>query len=252
MRHSRLLAPTSGTHYFFTTAPLPCPYFADRVERRVITELCGGHAQPLHETLTRAGYRRSHGIAYAPACPGCDDCVAVRILADQFTPSRTQRKILSRNSELEVIEVAPLANEEQFALFTTYQNSRHAGGDMESMDFSDYQSLVEENIIDTALVEFRHENRLVGVILIDKLSDGLSAVYSFFDTDMETRRSLGTYMILWLAQHARAQGLRYVYLGFWIDGCRKMSYKTSFQPLEMYSSNGWQVPQSKQDQEPSE
>ncbi|MBC8268212.1 MAG: arginyltransferase [Rhodospirillaceae bacterium] len=252
MRHSRLLAPTSGTHYFFTTAPLPCPYFADRVERRVITELGDRQAQSLHETLTRAGFRRSHGIAYAPACPGCDDCVAVRILADQFKLSRTQRKILSRNSDLEVMEVAPFANEEQFALFSTYQNSRHAGGDMENMDFSDYQSLVEENIIDTALVEFRHQDRLVGAILIDKLRDGFSAVYSFFDTDMENRRSLGTYMILWLVQHARAQGLHYVYLGFWIDGCRKMSYKTGFQPLEMYSPQGWKESETRQGVKPTE
>jgi leucyl-tRNA---protein transferase len=252
MRHSRLLAPTSGTHYFFTTAPLPCPYFADRVERRVITELVGDQAQPLHETLTRAGYRRSHGIAYAPACPGCDDCVAVRIRADQFKLSRTQRKILSRNTDLQAMEVSPLANEEQFALFSTYQNLRHAGGDMESMDFSDYQSLVEENLIDTALVEFRQQDRLVGAILIDKLCDGFSAVYSFFDTDMESRRSLGTFMILWLVEHARAQGLHYVYLGFWIDGCRKMSYKTGFQPLELYSAQGWEVFQNKQGEEPVE
>lgn len=241
MRHSRLLTPKSSTHYFFTTAPSPCPYFADRVERRVATELDGSQAQPLLETLTVAGYRRSHGIAYAPACPGCNDCVAVRILADQFIPSRTQRKINTRNADLEVLEVAPLANREQFALFTAYQNSRHAGGDMKSMDFCDYQSLVEDNLIDTALIEFRHVDKLVGVILIDKLADGVSAVYSFFDTDMESRRSLGTFMILWLVKHVRAQTLRYVYLGFWIDGCRKMSYKISFQPLEMYSPLGWKT-----------
>jgi len=246
MRHSPLLAPTSGSHYFFTTAPLPCPYFADRVERRVITELAGRNSQALHETLTRAGYRRSHGVAYAPACPGCNDCIAVRIRADQFNPSRTQRKIMNRNSDLEATEVAPLANEEQYALFTTYQVSRHSGGDMEGMDSNDYRALVEENTVDSALIEFRHRDKLVGVIIIDKLIDGFSAVYSFFDTDMETRRSLGTYMILWLAQRARALELRYVYLGFWINGCRKMSYKTDFQPLEIYSTNKWSEFESKQ------
>lgn len=239
MRHSPLLGPTKGSHYFFTTAPLPCPYFADRVERRVITELAGDDAQTLHETLSRAGYRRSHGVAYAPACPGCNDCIAVRIRADQFQCSRTQRKIMARNSDLEAMQIAPVANEEQFALFATYQISRHSGGDMEGMDFADYRSLVEENTIDTFLIEFRQRDRLVAAIIVDKLSDGFSAVYSFFDTDMESRRSLGTYMILWLARHARALGLNYVYLGFWIDGCRKMSYKTAFQPLEVYSAKGW-------------
>lgn len=239
MRHSPLLAPLGGTHYFFTTAPLPCPYFADRVERRVITELVGKDSQSLHEALTRAGYRRSHGVAYAPACPGCSDCIAVRIQAGNFKPSRTQRRIKKRNADLVAAEVAPLANEEQFALFASYQSSRHSGGDMETMDFSDYRSLVEENSIDTALIEFRLEERLVAGIIIDKLSDGFSAVYSFFDTDMESRRSIGTYMILWLVQHAREMGLEHVYLGFWIDGCRKMSYKTDFQPLEYFSCGIW-------------
>jgi len=240
MRHSPLLAPLKGNHYFFTTAPLPCPYFADRVERRVITELTGSDSQPLHETLTRAGYRRSHGVAYAPACPGCNDCIAARIRADHLKLSRTQRKILSRNDDLEVTEVAPVANEEQFILFADYQVTRHSGGDMETMVYADYRSLVEENSIETALLEFRHHGRLVGGIIIDKLCDGFSAVYSFFDTDMESRRSLGSFMILWLARHTRDLGLSYVYLGYWIEGCKKMSYKKDFQPLEMFTPNGWQ------------
>ncbi len=241
MRHSRLLSPLKGPHYFFTTAPLPCPYFADRVERRVLTELTGKDSQSLHEALTQAGYRRSHGVAYAPACPGCNDCVSVRIRVPEFKPSKTQRRIRKRNEDIVATEVAPIANEEQFALFAAYQASRHAGGDMETMDFSDYQSLLEENTIDTALIEFRCEERLVAGIIIDKLSDGFSAVYSFFDTDVEPRRSLGTYMILWLVQHAQELQQSYVYLGFWINNCRKMAYKTSFRPLEHYSSGKWSL-----------
>lgn len=239
MRHNRLLSHLNGPHYFFTTAPLPCPYFADRVERRVLTELTGKDAQSLHESLTQAGYRRSHGVAYAPACPGCNDCVSVRIPVSDFKPSKTQRRIGKRNQDLIAAEVAPIANEEQFALFASYQSSRHAGGDMETMDFSDYQSLLEENSIDTALIEFRHSEHLVAGIIIDKLSDGFSAVYSFFDTDFESRRSLGNYMILWLVQHALEQQRDYVYLGFWINNCRKMAYKTDFQPLEKYSQGYW-------------
>ena len=239
MRHSLLLGSLTGAHYFFTTTPLPCPYFADRVERRVITELTGKDSQSLHEALTRAGYRRSHGVAYAPTCPGCNDCVSVRIRADDFQPSRSQRKIINRNSDIEAMEVAPVANEEQFILFASYQSSRHSGGDMESMDFSDYQSLLEENTIDTGLVEFRQQDRLVAGLLIDRLSDGYSAVYSFFDTDIESRRSLGTYMVLWLIDNARAQGLEHVYLGFWINNCRKMSYKADFTPLEYYIDGVW-------------
>ena len=107
------------------------------------------------------------------------------------------------------------------------------------MDYSDYQSLVQENMIDTAIIEFRQKDRLVSCIIIDKLTDGFSAVYSFFDVKNEQRRSLGTYMILWLIEYSKSLGLKHVYLGFWINNCRKMSYKTDFQPLDYFSSGVW-------------
>lgn len=138
-----------------------------------------------------------------------------------------------------------MANQEQYALFALYQVSRHSGGDMEGMTFDDYRSLVEENAINTCLIEFRLDGKLVAAIIIDRLTDGFSAVYSFFDADLENRRSIGSYMILWLAMQARALELSYVYLGYWIDGCRKMSYKTGFKPLEMYSLQGWQKAETK-------
>jgi len=239
MRHAPLKAPLNSAHFFFTTSPLPCPYFADRVERRVITELVGRDSQALHDQLTRAGFRRSHGAAYAQACPDCNECIAIRIRAREFKPSRSQRRITKRNIELVAREVPAIANEEQFILFESYQASRHAGGDMETMGYSDYQSLVEENTIDTSIIEFRHNDRLVACIIVDKLSDGFSAVYSFFDSESENRRSLGTYMVLWLTEHTRTLGLDHVYLGFWINNCRKMSYKTDFQPLDYFSSGSW-------------
>ena len=242
MRHLPLLASLSSVHFFDTTSPLPCPYFADRVERRVVTELVGQDSQPLHDQLTRAGFRRSHGTAYAQACPACNACIAIRIRAHEFKSSRRQRRITKRNKELVANEVSAIANEEQFILFKSYQASRHTGGDMETMDYSDYQSLIEENSIDTTLIEFRYNDRLVACIIVDKVSDGFSAVYSFFDTEFESRRSLGTFMILWLVEHAKALKLDYVYLGFWIKNCRKMSYKKDFQPLDCFLSGSW-VPQ---------
>ena len=241
MRHDPPHPPLNSTHFFFTTAPLPCPYFSDRVERRVITELVGPDSQALHDQLTRAGFRRSHGTAYAQACSGCNDCIAIRIKAREFSSSRSQRRIAKRNNELVANEVSAIANEEQFILFEAYQTSRHAGGDMETMEYSDYQSLVEENTINTAIIEFRHNDRLVACIIVDKISDGFSAVYSFFDTEFESRRSLGTFMILWLIEHTRLLELDYVYLGFWINNCQKMSYKKNFQPLECFLSGSWEL-----------
>ena len=237
MRHS----PQSSVRFFFTTAPLPCPYFPDRIERRVVTELLGQDANHLHDVLTHAGFRRSHGIAYVPSCPDCEACISVRIPVDEFKPSKTQRQIFNRNVGLTARAMPAKANEEQFALFAAYQASRHTGGDMEKMNSDDYQALVEETNVDTRVIEFRDgKDHLVACCLIDVLTDGLSALYSFFDTEIATRRSLGTFMILWLINHAKELQLDYVYLGFWIKDCKKMSYKATYSPLEGFTPSGWQ------------
>ena len=233
--------PFHSTQFFFATAPLPCPYLPGRVERRVVTELVGRDVAALHDALSVAGYRRSHGIAYAPACPDCTACVAARIVVDGFTPSRSQRRVWNINAAVRAEETQRLATEEQFALFAAYQNSRHADGEMARMDFLDYRALVEDNPVDTAIVEFRDPSHsLLGTCVVDRLGSGLSAVYSFFDPAL-SRRSLGTYMVLWMVERARALGLRYVYLGFWVADCAKMSYKASFQPLEGYTPEGWRL-----------
>ncbi|MHA1597565.1 MAG: arginyltransferase [Alphaproteobacteria bacterium] len=238
MRHN----PQSNAQFYFTTSPMPCPYFHDRIERRLVTELAGRGAVKLHDTLTHAGFRRSHGISYAPCCPDCNDCRSVRVLSETFRPSRSQRRILNRNAGLTAHPARTLATEEQYVLFAAYQQSRHGGGDMAGMEFSDYQSLVEETCIETELIEFRDaDDVLVAACLTDRVSDGLSAVYSFYDPDAEPRLSLGTYMILSLIERTQAMGLPYVYLGFWIRDCAKMSYKSAFRPLEVYAPDGWEI-----------
>lgn len=236
MRHQ----PLPDTRFFFSTAPLPCPYIAGRTERRVVTELGGRDANALHDQLSMAGFRRSHGICYVPACPNCDACVAVRVVVDEFKPSKTQKRILKRNRDLSAEIVEPVATHEQYSLFYDYQRSRHNGGDMAKMDFLDYQALIEDTPVSTLVVEFRFASgTLAGVCLVDRLGDGLSAVYSFFDNS-EADRSLGTYMILWMIDEAFGQGLPYMYLGFWIDGCSNMSYKSRFKPLERVTPDGWE------------
>lgn len=236
MRHQAL----PDTRFFFSTAPLPCPYIEGRIERRVVTELVGRDANALHDQLSMAGFRRSHGICYVPACPNCDACVAVRVVVDEFKPGKSFKRILRRNTDLSVEIVEPVATHEQYALFSDYQRSRHQGGDMSKMDFLDYQALIEDTPVNTFVVEFRKPSgTLAGACLVDRLSDGLSAVYSFFD-EAETDRSLGTYIILWLIDEAYGQELPYMYLGFWIDGCSNMAYKSRFKPLERITPDGWE------------
>ncbi len=225
--------------FFYTTAPMPCPYLAGRTERKIVTELTGPEAEVLHDRLSRAGFRRSHNIAYSPVCPGCQACIPIRVVCADFQPDRTQRRVARWNEGLRVHEATSRATAEQFGLFQRYQQARHNDGDMASMGFYDYRAMVEDTPITTSILEFRDaEDRLVAACLTDWLSDGLSAVYSFYDPSLE-RLSLGTYMVLWLVQRARALSLPYVYLGYWVPQSRKMAYKARYRPSEILASGHW-------------
>jgi len=233
--------PPRRPQFFYTTAPLPCPYVAGRTERKVVTEITGPDAEQLHDKLSRAGFRRSHNIAYAPVCPSCQACVPIRIPVEHFRPERTLKRILNMNAAVEGFEVPARATAEQFQLFQRYQKARHGDGDMAAMSFYDYRAMVEDTPIETLVIEFRDpDDRLVAACLTDRLSDGLSAVYSFFQPGLE-RRSLGTLSILWMVERARTLGLPYVYLGYWVSDSPKMSYKARFKPVEILSGGIWRV-----------
>jgi arginine-tRNA-protein transferase len=231
--------PVRRPNFFYTTAPLPCPYVPGRTERKVVTELSGVSAESLHDRLSRGGFRRSHNIAYAPVCPNCNACVPIRIRAKDFVPNRTQKRIARLNADLTAAEVPPRATAEQFQLFQRYQQARHGEGDMASMSFYDYRAMVEDTPIDTCIVEFRdREERLLGACLTDRLGDGLSAVYSFFSPDAD-ERSLGTQAILCLIERVTLLGLPHVYLGYWVQESRKMAYKSKFRPSEILRNGQW-------------
>jgi arginine-tRNA-protein transferase len=205
-----------------------------------VTELTGTDSEALHDRLSRAGFRRSHNIAYSPVCQGCRACIPIRVVADEFEPSRTQRKVLGRNADLSVRPVAARATAEQFALFQHYQQSRHGGGDMAAMGFYDYRAMVEDTPITTGMVEFRDEQgRLLGGCLTDWLSDGLSAVYSFFAPEDE-RRSLGSFAVMWLVARGAAAGAAFrVLSGYWVPESRKMAYKAGYRPAEVLTQGLW-------------
>ena len=231
--------PLKRPQFFFTTVPLPCPYLPERLERKLVTELSGPGAENLHEALARSGFRRSHSIAYAPACPGCKACVPVRVVVPEFKRQRTMARLWKQNQDLVAIKVPARATTEQYELFARYQQSRHTGSDMALMGFYEYSAMVEDSPIDTFMVEFRDRSgELVAVCLTDRTSDGLSAVYSFFETE-SLRAGLGNYVVLWLIDQAQRLQLPYVYLGYWIADSAKMAYKARFQPLECLGPEGW-------------
>ncbi|MEM7122730.1 MAG: arginyltransferase [Pseudomonadota bacterium] len=226
--------------FFFGTRGQTCPYLPNRMEMKIVTDLSGPFAQDIHDELTAAGFRRSHNLVYKPACLGCNACVPVRIPVARFSPGRTMRKTWRRNDDLKATIVSATATLEQYDVFDRYQKQRHHDGGMATMTFADYRAMVEETPVRTRLIEFRtSENDLVGVCLTDWINDGLSGIYKFFDPDL-AERSLGTYMILWQINHAAAHGMPFVYLGYWIAGCDKMSYKARFRPLEALTATGWQ------------
>jgi leucyl-tRNA---protein transferase len=229
---------------FFLTPGGPCPYLPDRIERKVFARLTGPLAQPLSEALTHSGFRRSQSIAYRPACEGCNACVSVRIVANEFSASRGQRRITKRNSDLVRRQAPAEATREQFALLRTYLDARHSGGGMSDMGLFDYVAMVEETPVNTHIVEYRRADQtgkpgaLIACALTDVLKDGLSMVYSFFHPGEEAR-SLGTHMILDHIAMAQQRGLPNVYLGYWVEGSEKMAYKAKFGPLEALGPDGW-------------
>ena len=226
-------------HLFFSTEPSPCPYLAGRLERRLVTALGGDDPDRLHDRLLRAGFRRSQGYAYRPACAGCQACVPVRIPVAQFAFRRRWRRILRDNADLAASERRAVATPEQYALFRRYLDGRHAASGMAEMTWAEFRAMIEDSPVDTRVIEWRRPDRsLIAASLTDRCRSGLSGVYKFFEPD-DARRSLGSLIILWHVEHAARLGLPYVYLGYWIACSPKMAYKARFHPLEQLTPGGW-------------
>jgi arginine-tRNA-protein transferase len=238
------------TPQFYLTAPSPCPYIAGQTERKVFTHLVGDRAVGLNDVLSHGGFRRSQTIAYRPACETCQACVSIRVLVNEFDWTRAFRRIRDRNEDLVGEMRAAIPSSDQYALFRRYLDARHADGGMASMSVLDYAMMVEDTHVRTRLVEYRRRGpdtaingrgsgALLGIALTDVLTDGLSMVYSFYDPD-EAGRSLGSWIILDHVLRAKAMGLPYLYLGYWIAGSRKMDYKARFGPQERLKPSGWE------------
>jgi len=240
MRHSLPLATQ-----FYVTASQPCPYLDGKVERKLFAGLQGEHADALNNTLSKQGFRRSQNVLYRPTCADCSACLSARIRVADFHPTKSQRRVLSRNKHLIRDASAPWATEHQYELFSRYLKTRHADGGMADMDMFEFSSMVEETPVRSRIVEYATQHplyertELTSVCLTDVMDDGLSLVYSFFDPDQQ-RNSLGIYMILDHIRIAQEAGLPYVYLGYWVPGSPKMGYKANFNALEVFYRGAWQ------------
>ncbi|PZQ11551.1 MAG: arginyltransferase [Ancylobacter novellus] len=244
-----MTAHSRDTPQFYLTAPSPCPYLKGQFERKVFTHLVGEDAAALNDLLTHGGFRRSQTIAYRPACESCRSCVSVRVRVNEFSPGKTFRRNRTINGDLVRSEIGATPTSEQYSLFRGYLDSRHSDGGMADMTVLDYATMVEDSHVRTGIVEYRRRGPdtaitdrgagpLLAVALVDRLSDGLSLVYSFYDP-AQSERGLGTHVILDHIDRAKALGLPYLYLGYWVDGSPKMDYKRRFRPQEFLGPMGW-------------
>lgn len=226
----RLALYATGTH--------DCPYLPGRPARTAFVDPDAEMSGEIYGNLLQQGFRRSGPYIYRPACPGCSACQSLRVPVALFDPSRRQRRCMRANEDLTVNARAPAYREEQFALYQRYISSRHAGGSMDNPTRDSYMQFLTAPWLDTTFYEFRLEQRLVAVAVSDRLANSLSAVYTFFEPSL-SRRSLGTFAILWQIEEARRLGLPYLHLGYWVAGSEKMAYKADFRPHEIRVGNHW-------------
>jgi arginyl-tRNA--protein-N-Asp/Glu arginylyltransferase len=227
--------------HFYTTAPYDCSYLPGRQARSQVAIPPEHIDDQAYSTLIQRGFRRSGQFTYRPHCDGCQRCIAVRVLARDFVPDRTQRKIVNRFNQagfMQVRERTLAFDPEHYALYRAYQQSRHPQGGMDDDDADQYTQFLLSSGVDTRLIEFRVEGRLVMVSVMDVLGDGLSAVYTFYDPN-DAKASYGTYGILWQIIQCQYNNLPYLYLGYWIAESKKMAYKARFQPMEMLDDGCW-------------
>ncbi len=223
---------------FFQTPPHPCSYLADRNAVTLFTDPAAQMDVAHYARLAELGFRRSGSEVYRPNCPDCAACVPVRVPVGAFRPRRRERRILARNQDLQIEIRDTRFRQEHFALYERYLSARHRGAGMDQPTPEDYGRFLRSDWCTTEFVEFRLSEQLLAVAVTDVLPQGLSAVYTFFDPDQATR-SLGTFTILWQIHEAARRGLRWLYLGYWIEDCQKMRYKGQFRPLQALYGRQW-------------
>jgi len=223
---------------FYTTSSYPCSYLQDKLARSQV-------ATPDHQIdtntygkLVQTGFRRSGTYIYRPLCDHCSACVPVRVIVENFSPNRTQRRTWKSHQDIIATQRELYFHPDHYALYLRYQTNRHRGGEMDQDNCEQYKSFLLQSNINSKIVEFNKNGQLCMVSIIDKLPDGISSVYTFFDPNIQGT-SLGTYSILWQIQQCSTLGLPYLYLGYWIKENQKMAYKANFRPLQGLVRRKW-------------
>jgi len=232
------VAPGQSHIGFFTSPPHACGYLADRDAITMFADPRIRLDAATYTALSAHGFRRSGTHVYRPNCGSCQACIAVRVAVDDFKPHRQHRRTLSLNADIEIVPSPARFDVEHFLLYEAYLGARHADSQMEATNPGAYMSFLTAAWCDTLFYEFRLDEELLAVAVVDQLGDGLSSVYTFFSPKYPAR-SLGRFAVLTQIELARKSGLPWLYLGYWIGECRKMSYKQEYAPLEYFRNGAW-------------
>ena len=222
----------------FTTHPHQCSYLEEQQATTLFIDPATDLDVQTYSQLADAGFRRSGPHIYRPNCGDCNACISVRVPVAEFKPNQNQRKIINRNSDLEAVEIDNIHSDECYQLYHRYICARHRDGDMYPPTPEQYESFLSNELGNTRYFGLLQDGKLVAVAVTDVLENGLSAIYTFFDPD-HSKRSLGSYAILWQIKKGIELELPYLYLGYWIKQCQKMSYKSDYRPLQLLVNNRW-------------
>ena len=222
----------------YTTYPHSCSYLSEQEATTLFVDPRTPMDSTLYSQLSLLGFRRSGSHLYRPNCSSCSACIPARVRVNKFERRRSQKRTWKQNSDLQMTQVDSINEDSHFQLYRRYIEARHQDGDMYPPSREQYQSFLSDEWGVTRFHEMRLEGELVGVAVADQLSDGLSAIYTFYEPRMQDR-SLGKFAVLWQIELTRELGLQHLYLGYWIKQCQKMAYKIQFRPLELYINGNW-------------
>jgi arginine-tRNA-protein transferase len=217
----------------------PCGYIPDQQSNSIFIDSESEPSEDQLNLLHLQGFRRSGRMIYRPQCPGCNACHSSRIINREFKPSKNQRRAIKRNQDLRLRWVEAEFLPEHYSLYENYVARRHSDGEMFPASEEQYQGFLIEGHGTHRLLEARdQDNSLIACCVVDVFYDGLSAIYSYFDPELD-RRSLGRFMVLALINQGLQMDLPFTYLGYWIRESSKMNYKASYQPLEVFDGQTW-------------